>query len=133
MPFSKGVKSSTSGPTWQHPDPEGRIPLYPGFVALLPAISLLLALQANPTGPVMVAVTESGRAIEAIEASPGDLELTTPFGVFACPTDAVERVEDRTLLRNRFLKLLEEEAISRRVLTHEASAAGLPVRLMLNL
>ena len=75
----------------------------------------------------MVAVTESGRAIQAIDASPGDLEFTTPFGVFVCPTDAVERVEDRTLLRNRFLKLLEEEAISRNVLTHEASAAGLLV------
>ena len=94
-------------------------------MGLLPAIPLLLALQANPTEPVMVAVTESGRAIQAIDASPGDLEFKTPFGVFVCPTDAVERVEDRTLLRNRFLKFLEDDSISRKVLTHEASAAGL--------
>ena len=31
----------------------------------------------------MVAVTESGRAIEAIEASPGDLELTTKIQCFS--------------------------------------------------
>ena len=72
----------------------------------------------------MVAVTESGRAIQSSEASAGDLEFKTPFGVFVCPTDPVERVEDRTLVRNRYLSLMDAGEISAEVLVYEASASG---------
>ena len=53
---------------------------------------LLLSCAQNTPSPNVIAVTQSGVHVEAVEAAVGDIEVATPFGRFLCASDPVSEV-----------------------------------------
>jgi hypothetical protein len=91
---------------------------------LFSAIVIVSCMQAS-TPQQVIAITQSGRHVEAVGCKVGDLQLSTPFGRLLCATDPIVEIRDFSLSALPLLKLKENGVFSSEEWLTALSQAGL--------
>lgn len=93
--------------------------------AFLLAAILLAAPQTAVERPaIQIAVTESGRRVESLQAKIGDREILTPFGRFPIALDPVAALEDGGVQLEQLLALHASGVLDDLGLAQDLSTAG---------